>query len=593
MKKNIITEIRRKNIPSLVISNHAAIVQSILDFDYCVGKQKPSILGIITKNRTSQKFFYGSQEVLIPCYRDLDHVPLEIGKQVLWMLNVSSGRRVCESVLSFFKTFPHALGGHIFAENVPEIHAQEIIHTLHEKYTIIGPSGVGCFVPGYSKLGAIGGIEITQLEAAKICTPGNIAIISTSGGMANELIRAVVEKNRRVSFALALGGDHFPITSIRDAFLLAEDDPNTDAIVYFGELGGVDEYEIIGLIKERKCTKPIIAYIAGIIDESFTERVQFGHAKALVQNKDDSASAKRIALKKAGVSVPHSFTLFLEKLDALPQGQYVDPHIPLEQMKSRHASILSTRRLRKDEHIPTYVHNKKIKDTENVFVTTTLEALLQKKVRSPITKKFTEIVFSTMFDNGGHVSGAVNTMITARAGKDMVSSLVSGLLTIGPRFGGAINQAAQLWFNGVQDSISAKILVETYAKKGELILGIGHKKYRVGIPDPRVEVLASFAKLLKKHLYYDFAREVEKLTTSKNGSLILNVDGTIAALLLDILCECEKYTKEELQVLIDAEFFNAFFIIPRTVGFIGHFMEQKRNDEGLFRLPENLLFQQE
>ena len=46
----------------------------------------------------------------------------------------------------------------------------------------------------------------------------------------------------------------------------------------------------------------------------------------------------------------------------------------------------------------------------------------------------------------------------------------------------------------------------------------------------------------------------------------------------------------ELQELIDAEFFNALFIIPRTVGFIAHFIEQKRNDEGLFRLPDELLF---
>jgi citrate synthase len=112
----------------------------------------------------------------------------------------------------------------------------------------------------------------------------------------------------------------------------------------------------------------------------------------------------------------------------------------------------------------------------------------------------------------------------------------------------------------------------------------------VGIPDPRVAALAEFATLLKAHPHYDLARAVEVVTTGKNGSLILNVDGVIAAILLDIFVEIDGFSTEQLQELLDIEFFNALFVIPRTVGFIAHFMEQKRNDEGLFRLPDDLLF---
>ena len=75
--------------------------------------------------------------------------------------------------------------------------------------------------------------------------------------------------------------------------------PETKAIVYFGELGGVDEYEIVGLLEKKKLTKPILAYIAGIIDEAFDEHMQFGHAKALVAHQDESARAKRDALREA------------------------------------------------------------------------------------------------------------------------------------------------------------------------------------------------------------------------------------------------------------------------------------------------------
>jgi ATP citrate (pro-S)-lyase len=195
-----------------------------------------------------------------------------------------------------------------------------------------------------------------------------------------------------------------------------------------------------------------------------------------------------------------------------------------------------------------------------------------------------------LIDHGGNVSGAVNTMITARAGRDLVSSLASGILTIGPRFGGAVSDAAGTWIEGVASGKKAADFVEVRTKGGSILSGIGHRKYRVGIPDPRVAALSQFATLLKQHPHYDFARAVEEVTTGKNGSLILNVDGVIAAVLLDIFIEIDGFTPEEIQELLDIEFFNALFVIPRTVGFIAHFMEQKRNDEGLFRLPDDLLF---
>jgi ATP citrate (pro-S)-lyase len=172
----------------------------------------------------------------------------------------------------------------------------------------------------------------------------------------------------------------------------------------------------------------------------------------------------------------------------------------------------------------------------------------------------------------------------------MVSSLAAGLLTIGPRFGGAVNAAALAWLEGAASGMQASEFVETKTKGGQLLAGIGHRKYRVGIPDPRVASISKFAELLKKHPHYDFARSVEEVTTAKNGKLILNVDGAMAALMLDMLSEKEGFTREELLSLVQAEFFNALFVIPRSVGFIAHFMEQKKNDEGLFRLPDELLY---
>lgn len=585
-----INDIRKGRQEILVLGNHPRIVQSILDFDYAHGASVPSIIGCITANRKSIKLFFGTREVLIPCWKEVALIPAEKARAVRWMLNMQSGRRAYESTVAFFEAFPKAYGGHIFAENVPERHATELIARFGKEKLIAGPSGVGLIVPKHLKLGAIGGVDMAQIDASKLATEGSVAVIATSGGMTNELIRAVSLAEKRLSFAFCIGGDRFPATSLTDVFLLAERDPRTKAVVYFGELGGVDEYEIAELVKEKKVTKPIIAYVAGVIDEAFDERMQFGHAKALVAHKDESARAKREALRAVGVEAPETFPAFLEALTVLPTSTYHDVVVPVKEVERRQKTILSTRAIMNLEHTPSFVRGKRLMPTEG-FTKSIIGALMGRTPRSEVTVAFVDALFQLLIDHGGHVSGAVNTIITARAGKDMVSSLAAGLLTVGPRFGGAVNAAAEQWLSGVAGGAAAKQFVGERTKDGEPLAGIGHKKYRVGLPDPRVAALSQFVHLLKTHPHYDFARAVEEVTTGKNGALILNVDGIMAALFLDVLAECEGYEVSELRELVDAEFFNALFVIPRSVGFIAHFMEQKKNDEGLFRLPEELLFE--
>lgn len=583
---SFLTTIRTTESKILVVGFHAGIIQSILDFDAISGKASSSIIGIVTGNRKSAKFFFGTKEIQIPCYAKLDHVPVTTQGIIQFLLNLQSGRRAYETTAAFFEKIPQALGAHIFAENVPEQHAL----ALHEKFSdkwIVGPSGVGLLVSGHLKLGAIGGVTPEQMKRSELFTRGNIAVISTSGGMLSEIIRGVAQAGRRTSFAACVGGDRFPISAYTDFFLLAEADPETKSVVYYGELGGDDEYEIAKLITDKKFTKPCVAYIAGTVDESFPERTQFGHARALAQNKSESARAKREALRAVGVNAPDSFIEFLEALKKLPDSPYTDPVVDVSLYENRRASILSTRKFFQENTLL----NAQGGNTD--LMGHILRVLLPKEPKSLILSQFLTTVFSSLIDHGGHVSGAVNTMITARAGKDLVSSLTAGLLTIGPRFGGAINEAARTWRRGVAQSLTPKDFVNEENKKGVLIAGIGHKKYRIGMPDPRVALLAQFAEKLSSHPHYDFARSVEAITTAKSGSLILNVDGIVAALTLDILAIEEGYSKEELDELIATEFFNALFVIPRSIGFIGHFLEQKRNDEGLFRLPDDLLFEQD
>lgn len=586
----ILDRIRNGETGTLIIGHHPRILQSMLDFEYLSGKTAPSVLGIITGNRSAHKCFWGKTEIIIPCYASVTKVPSDKGAQVRFMLNVSSGRRVFASTTAFFDAFPDAIGGTIFAENVPETHATALIARYGDTKIVSGPASVGIFVAKHLKLGGIGGTDAAQIERSMLTSEGSIAVVSTSGGMTNELIHGVAESGKGVSFSLAIGGDRFPVTSLGKVLQLAEEDAQTKALAYFGELGGEDEYEIVELLKSGKFTKPVIAYIAGIIDEAFDEHMQFGHAKALVAKKDESARAKREALRAAGAIAPDTFPEFLAAFRTTPGKDIVRPEPIAASLMDRHESILSTREVIDFEHAPAFVTDGKIAKRDSSFSSFILTAIMGRAPKSDVTTAFADAVFGLLIDHGGAVSGAVNTMITARAGKDMVSSLTAGLLTIGPRFGGAINDSARGWLAGVASGTNASDYVEQETKAGRLILGIGHKKYRVGIPDPRVAALSEFAGLLKHHPHYDFARAVEAVTTAKNGSLILNVDGVIASLFTDILIECEGYTADEVKALTDAEFFNAFFVIPRSVGFIAHFLEQKKNDEGLFRLPEELLY---
>lgn len=563
--------------------------QAILDFDALCGRESPSIVGIVAAGKRFQKFFWGNKEVLIPCFESITEAKQAL-PEVNWLYNVTSARRAYQTTVDFFNQYPEAFGCHIFAEDVPEIEALK----LHKEYagqgkTIVGPAGVGLVVPGSLKLGVVGGVDWRQLQKNHLETPGSVAVLSASGGMINELITMVASTKHLVSFALCFGGDRFPVTMPSDAFLAAEADPATKTIVYYGELGGTDEYDVVKLIEQGKLTKPVIAYISGIIGERFEAPVQFGHAKALASSNDETATAKREALKAAGVSVANSISDLHKHIEAIATDETLHPGTTV--FSSRTPSLFTSTIGNETSEGYNFI-GKSLPEwsSEGDIAAQIAAALLGKIPKSRTTVELIRTIFLLSVDHGPQVSGALNTIITARAGKGVVDSLAAGLLTVGPRFGGAVSDAAREWFGGVNEGIQAEDLVEKRARAKQFIGGIGHKKYRLDLPDPRTQILAMFVDELAAHPYFDYAKSIEAITTMKKGNLILNVDGHIAAIMLDVLSQEEALTTQELKQLIDADFFNALFVIPRTVGFIAHYLDQKRLDEGLFRLPDKDVF---
>ncbi len=608
----------KKLDPKIVtLGSHPGIIQSILDFDWLAGKTGPSVLAIISAGKKVERYFWGAKEVVLPLYASLQSMPDDLRRQINLFLNFSSGRRTASSSLEALAQLPKLTVGSIFAEEVPEQESLRIWQSLQTNYPagsasskeIIGPSSVGLLIPGKLKLGAIAGVQAQQLVEAKAFTPGNVAVFSASGGMTNELINIVVNHDGAISFALSFGGDRFPIFTPKESVLAAEADPDTKLIVYYGELGGLDEYEIAELLKTGQVKKPIITFIAGVISEMFARPPQFGHAKAMAGSQDQSALAKRAELKRAGALVAGSYhdlsKLIKQELAKLKSGQKsgqktklsakLQPEAKeysaqLQLLQKRKPALFMSRISGEIDGEVQILGQDLLKFTKaNSLGAIVGGLLIGRPLKSELMADFTELALKLLVDHGPYQSAAINTMVAARANKDLVSSLAAGLLTIGDRFGGAINGAAQTWFSGVQSQQKPAELVESFAAKREYILGIGHRKYRVGIPDPRVDELLKFKSKLKISLYTDYALAIAQITSAKKANLILNVDGTLAALLLDILIGGEGFSTEQLQEAIEIGLFNAYFVLSRSIGLTAHYLDQRRMDEGLFRLsPEHV-----
>jgi len=205
-------------------------------------------------------------------------------------------------------------------------------------------------------------------------------------------------------------------------------------------------------------------------------------------------------------------------------------------------------------------------------------------------EEFINSILIILADHWPAVWGATNAIITARAWNDLKSSLIAGLTTIWPRFWGAIDWAAKYFFHWVKDWITPLDFVTSMKKSWINIPWIGHKVKSKFNPDKRCEILLELSKNFPEKKHLQFALDIEKITLEKKSNLILNVDWMIAALLLDLFSDL-GLTNEEILDYIDAGIFNAFFILARTTGFIGHILDQKRLKEWLFRTPwEDILY---
>lgn len=192
----------------------------------------------------------------------------------------------------------------IFTEKVPTSDSAYIYALAKEKgANIIGPSSVGLINPKKKlKIGSIGGAT-----PDRVFDPGQICVISKSGGMSSEIGLHLKNNGLGVSYALGIGGDRIAGCDFADFLMAVENDPETKASVIFGELGGTYEEKVGEMKKAGKITKPVVAFIAGEFTLNLPSEVQFGHAGAIIEGERGRPDYKRQMLKESGVLVAENF----------------------------------------------------------------------------------------------------------------------------------------------------------------------------------------------------------------------------------------------------------------------------------------------
>jgi succinyl-CoA synthetase alpha subunit len=601
-----------RNTQALIYGFQARAIQRMLDFDYVCKREKPSVAGVIRPTQNAavayHKTFWGSNEIVVPIYKTLQ-LAIKNHPNANVMVNFASFR-------SAYPTSKEALESDsirtvaIIAEGMPERQTRHLIKIADERNkVIIGPATVGGIKAGAFKIGNTAG-TIENIILSKLYRPGSVGFVSKSGGLSNEMNFMISQTTDGIYEGIAIGGDRYPGSQLIDHLLRYEANPNIKMLVVLGEIGGKDEYAIVDAIKSRKITKPLVIWVAGTGARILPAGLQFGHAGAMAGSDMETAEAKNKALRDVGAIVPDSYEdldkLIRQTFDKLviegnikPAEEFEPPKVPIDfndairlGLVRRAADVVVTI---SDDRGEIVTFNQVPLDKiirENKSIGYVIGLLWFKRELPEFAQQYIEMVIKLTADHGPAVSGAHNAIVTTRAGKDLMSALASGILTIGPRFGGAVSDAAKYFREAIQKEMKPVEFVDYMKQVVQInIPGIGHRVKSVQNPDMRVVLLKEFVlKNFPKHPHLDYALEVEKVTTSKRNNLILNVDGCIGITFLDLL-ENLDYTKEEVEDVIFSEALNGLFVLGRTIGMMGHIFDQKRQRAGLFRQPyDEILF---
>ena len=568
----------------IFIGHNSTIIQRILDYEYYIGKEKGSVLGVYdpySKKDTYKNYFWGRQKIKILITSNIS--ALAIPEQSTVAVYNYLSIRSCVQATKKFADIPAFKMFYIIAEGLPEATTLELADYLNSRgKTLLGPSSVGAIKSGINgrRVGSVGGL-MDNIQRCNLATEGYVAIITKSGGLLNEMINYVERLGLVVGEAVSIGGDRYHGIRFIDLVNYYMADDKIRLIIMVGESGGIEELEATQIHQ----IKPVIAWCSGTSNDKFEKKIEFGHAGSSSLSTYEDASYKNYFMRKSGFIVPETF----EQI-----GRYIQKYkratektdgriVPVDLSEAISNGLV--------RNVPNFSSGITDERNDLKYRSDPIDQIIEKDNSLGYTigliwlnirldnwaSKFIEKILVIMADHGPAVSGAQTTIITARAGKNITESVASGILTIGPRFGGAIEDAGKDFYEAYKSKEKPADFVERMKTSGKYVMGIGHRIKSKFNPDKRVEVIKKYVESsFPEWNVLRYATEVERITLEKKSNLILNVDGAIGACLIDLLLHY-KVDVSKVHVL------NGFFILARTIGFIGHYQEQKIQNNGLYR----------
>jgi succinyl-CoA synthetase alpha subunit len=176
-------------------------------------------------------------------------------------------------------------------EGVPVLDMTRVYPFVKERGSrLLGPNCPGLISPGQSKVGIIPG---------RICTPGNVGLVSRSGTLTYEVVFQMTRAKIGQTTCVGIGGDPINGTNFIDCLDAFEKDSKTEAVVMIGEIGGTDEQEAAKFVRE-KMKKPVVGFIAG---QTAPPGRRMGHAGAIISGSAGTAAEKMQAFEENGVGV--------------------------------------------------------------------------------------------------------------------------------------------------------------------------------------------------------------------------------------------------------------------------------------------------
>jgi succinyl-CoA synthetase alpha subunit len=177
-------------------------------------------------------------------------------------------------------------------EGIPVMHMSRAMPFVRSRgVRLIGPNCPGLIAPGArAKVGIIPG---------NICSPGRVGLVSRSGTLTYEVVNHLTRAGIGQSTCVGIGGDPIIGTNFIDCLRAFQDDPETDAIVMLGEIGGTDEQNAAAFVKQH-VTKPVVGFIAG---QTAPKGRRMGHAGAIISGSSGTAEEKLAAFAAAGIAI--------------------------------------------------------------------------------------------------------------------------------------------------------------------------------------------------------------------------------------------------------------------------------------------------